>query len=136
MEASFGVSGLQENVSDHAFVEHVRAEHRPPWFPAMAAGLRPGIDGTSIEWRNVVIARCGHSFERVVQPDVSVFAAQVLERQDHREDRAASPDATLGKVARDLAPNAIANGFDQGVNPEGTRHGVRADTFGDRDIDL
>ena len=98
-------------------VERLGAEQlvpRPLVACAWAAFQVSSAGGSSA--RHVVLGRLGHALERVVQVDVAL-GTQLLKREDHRQHRAAAPDAALGERARQPAALAVAHSVDQRLQP-------------------
>ena len=87
--SSLNISG--SNSSDQA---------RSPLLPASRQVSSAG--GSSA--RDVVLGGLGHALERVVEVDVAVVDAELLQRQDHRQHRTAAPHAAL----REARPGARA----------------------------
>ena len=67
---------------------------------AGARAARPGRRARAGRTRDVSCSvGCGHPLERVVEVDDAIVDAELLQLQDHREHRAASPHAALGEAA-------------------------------------
>src|SRR3954447_1773138 len=101
MEALRRITGLSERRADRLLVEGLRVEELRPRPLTPPLGVAPRLKRRRVDRRGVVLAWLGHPLERVVEVDVAIARPELLEGQDHREHRAAAPDAALGECTRD-----------------------------------
>ena len=100
------VPGRLERRPDALLREHVGVE---------VLGPRPALASLPELARGAVaLAGLGHPLEGVVEPELAVGDAELLERRDHRHDRAAAPDAALGEGPGDPRADDAADRPDEG----------------------
>ncbi len=93
-----------------------------------------GLHGRGLEGRRVDLRRSRHPFEGVVEVHVAPVGADVLEREQHREDRSAAPDATLHERTGNTAIVQVADGVHERLQASGARQRVRKTLLDDAPV--